>query len=74
MLLIAEENKNSGESKDLYEKCLIIYEYLSNNNAVYSMDRHLKIARIKNYKDRDNKQTHRILYFTLLLGLLRIKV
>lgn len=49
--LIAEELNQKGmvneKMKKLYERSLIIYEYLDNNSSIYSFDRHFKIEKIK---------------------------
>lgn len=46
LLLVAESSHDVNRS--LYEKCLIIYEYLEKEENVYSLDRQWKIKRIKN--------------------------
>lgn len=46
LLLVAESSYDVNRS--LYEKCLIIYEYLEKEENVYSLDRQWKIKRIKN--------------------------
>ena len=46
LLLIADNQEN--DNKQLLEKCLTIYEYLENVDNIYSLDRYMKINRIKN--------------------------
>jgi hypothetical protein len=50
--LIAEELDQSGtnnkKKKKLYDRSLIIYEYLDKTGSTYSFDRHYKIEKIKN--------------------------
>jgi hypothetical protein len=49
--LIAEELDHKDiaieKMKKLYERSLIIYEYLDKTSSIYSFDRHFKIERIK---------------------------
>lgn len=35
------------EARDLREKCIIIYEHMQENTGAYSLDRMLKISRLK---------------------------
>lgn len=44
--ITTEQGKND-KRKMLYEKCLTIHQYLEKSEATYSIDRHLKIERIK---------------------------
>ena len=46
LLLIADNREN--DNKNLFEKCLIIYEYLEKADSIYSLDRYWKRKRIKN--------------------------
>lgn len=46
LLLIADETE-AGDNMNLYQNCLVIYEYLEKNESVYSLDRRWKIERIK---------------------------
>lgn len=46
LLLVADNN--SDWDKSVYEKCLAIYEYLHEEDSIYSFEREWKIARIKN--------------------------
>jgi hypothetical protein len=45
LLLIAD---NREDNKKLFDKCLIIYEYLEKVDSTYSLDRYWKMKRIKN--------------------------
>lgn len=47
LFFIAENGQDKGK-KELYEKCLTIYEYLEKSESVYSIIRQGKIERIKN--------------------------
>jgi hypothetical protein len=46
LLLIADDEKKS-ENKILYEKCLVIFDYLEKTGNVYSFDRTWKMEQIK---------------------------
>lgn len=46
LLFIADNKQN--DNKELYEKCLTIYEYLEKVENVYSLDRQWKIQQLKN--------------------------
>ena len=46
VLLFAADSQ-SGDSKQLYEKCLTIYEYMEQTDSTYVLDRHWKIERIR---------------------------
>ncbi|MDA0783860.1 MAG: hypothetical protein O2814_04860 [Bacteroidetes bacterium] len=46
LLLIADNRED--DNKKLFEKCLIIYEYLEKVDSIYSLDRYWKMKRIKN--------------------------
>jgi hypothetical protein len=46
ILLLNAENRED-DNKILFEKCLIIYEYLEKNTSIYSLDRYWKIKRIE---------------------------
>jgi len=48
ILTIIAENRQNKDKKMLYERCLIIYEYLEKTENVYSVDRKWKIEQIKN--------------------------
>lgn len=47
ILLAIADNQHDGNSKKVYRKCLAIYEYLEKVDKTYSLDRYLKIDRIK---------------------------
>ncbi|HET6245909.1 MAG: hypothetical protein H0V01_15250 [Bacteroidetes bacterium] len=51
LILIADSTSkdkvNSQDKKNMYEKCLVLYEHLEKNEKLYSFDRHLKIERLK---------------------------
>lgn len=51
ILLVADELENlqpgNAKSRNIYEKCMRIYEYLNNTDPNYSLERHFKIAKIK---------------------------
>jgi len=51
LLLVAEENSiaqpESDEKQNLCTKCLIIYNYLNENDLTYSFERQSKISRIE---------------------------
>ncbi|MDR2409228.1 MAG: hypothetical protein LBE13_14090 [Bacteroidales bacterium] len=47
ILLLIADNKESKEKELLYEKCLIIFEYLERVENTYSLDRQRKIEQIK---------------------------
>ncbi|HLU87542.1 MAG TPA: hypothetical protein VKZ44_07275 [Taishania sp.] len=46
LLLIADNQRDNN--KNLYEKCLTIYQYLETTETVYTLDRQWKITHIKN--------------------------
>jgi hypothetical protein len=46
LLLIADNRE--GDNKKLFEKCLMIYEYLEKVDNIYSLDRKWKMKRIEN--------------------------
>lgn len=48
ILTIIADNRQNKDKKMLYERCLIIYEYLEKTESVYSLDRKWKIEQIKN--------------------------
>ena len=47
IFLIIADSMNETERKNLYEKCLMIFEYLEKTDNVYSIDRQWKIEWIK---------------------------
>jgi hypothetical protein len=47
LLLAFADNQQYGDSKKVYRKCLAIYEYLEKVDKTYSVERHLKMDRIK---------------------------
>ena len=51
ILLVADELENlqpgNKKSRNIYEKCMSIYEFLNNTDPNYSLERHFKIAKIK---------------------------
>jgi len=49
IFLLIADGKEEITRKILYEKCLIIFEYLEKSENVYSLDRQWKIEQIKNY-------------------------
>ncbi|MDR2085332.1 MAG: hypothetical protein LBP67_10110 [Bacteroidales bacterium] len=48
LLVVAENSDETNVRKSLYEKCLIIYEFLNKNEDVYSWERHLKEEDVNN--------------------------
>ena len=46
LLLVADNLED--DNKKLFEKCLIIHEYLEKVDSIYSLDRYWKMKRIKN--------------------------
>jgi hypothetical protein len=51
LLLIADnlsEENDILKRKNFYEKCLLLFDYISQNTSTYSFDRHIKIEKIKN--------------------------
>lgn len=47
ILLAIADNQHDGDSKKVYHKCLAIYEYLEKVDKTYSVERNMKIDRIK---------------------------
>ena len=47
ILLFAAKNVNLNEKNQLYQKCLIIYQYLEESEKIYSFERNHKINIIK---------------------------
>jgi len=51
LLLIAddlnEEQPGNDKSKNLYNRCLIVYEFLNKADSTYSFERRLRIERLK---------------------------
>lgn len=48
ILQIIADNTQGSDKKNLYEKCLAIYEQLEKTENVYSIDQQWKIEQIKN--------------------------
>ncbi len=48
LLLLADSSKQDKDKKNIYVKCLRIYEYLESVEKTYSFDRQMKIEKIKN--------------------------
>lgn len=46
LMFIADNREDNN--KQLFEKCLTIYEYLEKIDSIYSLDRYWKMKRIKN--------------------------
>jgi hypothetical protein len=42
------KNNDKEKNKKLYQRALIIYEYLNSKSSTYSFERHLKVEKIKN--------------------------
>jgi hypothetical protein len=49
LMILADNNpgKDSLYSKSLYDKCLVIYQYLESADRTFSLDRQYKIEKIK---------------------------
>ena len=51
LLAVADElwtrNLKNERTRNLYDKCLCIYEYLNKTSSTYSLDRQMKIGRVK---------------------------
>lgn len=48
IFLLLADNKQDEDRKNIYLKCLRIYDYLEEAEKTYSLDRQMKIAHIKN--------------------------
>ena len=48
LFLIADDTEDK-EKKKIYEKCIILLEYLEEKDKVYCFDRQLKLKQIKDY-------------------------
>ena len=47
LLVIADTEGPSERGKQVYKKCFLLFEKLESVDAIYSMDRHRKLERIK---------------------------
>ncbi|MDR2009336.1 MAG: hypothetical protein LBQ22_02505 [Bacteroidales bacterium] len=52
LFLVADDDADITYKEKLYEKCLIIYEYLDNNEKLYSLSRHEKLENIKKFLNK----------------------
>jgi hypothetical protein len=50
ILLFTADNNITGENNQVYQKCLIIYQYLEKTEKTYSFERNLKIKKITGQK------------------------
>ena len=48
ILLLIADSKPDKDKKNIYEKCLTIYEYLETAEKTYAFDRQMKIKQLKN--------------------------
>jgi hypothetical protein len=54
IFLLIADNTEDKKREILYEKCLVIFEYLEQVEKTYSLDRQLKIEQIKKNKPINN--------------------
>jgi hypothetical protein len=46
ILLLIAEDASKDKKRDLYERCLIMYQYLDQNDNTFSLDRNQKIEQL----------------------------
>jgi hypothetical protein len=44
-----QENNDPAKAKALYEKLIVIYEQLASRDPIYSMERHLRLEKMKKF-------------------------